>query len=105
LTGNPKGRRKTQILKPLFLKWVILVVGIFNFNWCSLADKHYSTRIKPLPLTNGHGRYITATPEWACFCWGMAVPYNRYKYVTVPLLKTVMPQFQKRNGHLNPEVV
>jgi hypothetical protein len=25
--------------------------------------KHSDTRIMPLPLTNGHGRYITATPE------------------------------------------
>jgi hypothetical protein len=25
--------------------------------------KHFDTRIKPLPLTNGHGRYMTVTPE------------------------------------------
>jgi hypothetical protein len=25
--------------------------------------KHSDTRIKPLPLTNGHGRYTTVTPE------------------------------------------
>ena len=28
-----------------------------------IPGKHSDTRIKPLPLTNGHGRYITATPE------------------------------------------
>jgi hypothetical protein len=28
-----------------------------------IPGKHSDTRIKPLPLTNGHGRYMTATPE------------------------------------------
>jgi hypothetical protein len=28
-----------------------------------IPGKRSSTRIKPLPLANGHGRYITATPE------------------------------------------
>ena len=27
--------------------------------------KHSHTRIKPLALANGHGRYITVTPERA----------------------------------------
>jgi hypothetical protein len=27
--------------------------------------KHSYTRIKPLPLANSHGRYITVTPERA----------------------------------------
>jgi hypothetical protein len=27
------------------------------------SGKHSYTRIKPLPLTNGHARYITVTPE------------------------------------------
>ena len=27
-----------------------------------IPGKHSDTRIKPLPLTNNHGRYITATP-------------------------------------------
>jgi hypothetical protein len=27
-----------------------------------IPGKHSHTRIKPLPLTNGHGRYITVTP-------------------------------------------
>jgi hypothetical protein len=30
-----------------------------------IHGKHSDTRIKPLPLTNGHGRYITVTPERA----------------------------------------
>jgi hypothetical protein len=30
-----------------------------------IPGKHSDTRIKPLPLTNGHGRYITVTPEQA----------------------------------------
>jgi hypothetical protein len=28
-----------------------------------IPGKNVDTRIKPLPLTNGHGRYITVTPE------------------------------------------
>jgi hypothetical protein len=28
-----------------------------------IPGKHSDTRIKPLPLTNGHGRYITVTTE------------------------------------------
>jgi hypothetical protein len=30
-----------------------------------IPGKHPDTRIKPLALTNGHGRYITVTPERA----------------------------------------
>jgi hypothetical protein len=73
------------------------------------------TRIKLLPFANGHGRYITVTPERTLFRWGMVVTYNRYKPVTVSLLgrlckgrfdyETALRWFQKRNGHLDPEVV
>jgi hypothetical protein len=28
-----------------------------------IPGKHSDTRIKPLPLTDGHGRYMTVTPE------------------------------------------
>jgi hypothetical protein len=28
-----------------------------------IPGKHSDTRIKPLALANGHGRYIAATPE------------------------------------------
>jgi hypothetical protein len=28
-----------------------------------IPGKHSDTRIKPLALTNGHGRYIAVTPE------------------------------------------
>jgi hypothetical protein len=30
-----------------------------------IPGKHFDTRIKPLPLTNGNGRYMTVTPERA----------------------------------------
>ena len=30
-----------------------------------IPGKHSDTRIKPLTLTNGHGRYMTVTPERA----------------------------------------
>jgi hypothetical protein len=78
------------------------------------------TRIKPLHLTNDHGCYITAvryTQTETFVRWGLAVTYNRirYQFVTVLLLKrlrdgrftseTTVRRFQKRNGHLDPEVV
>ena len=63
---------------------------------------------------------MTVTPERSertliCVRWGMAVTYNRYKFVTVPLPKglrdgrftseTTVRRFQNRNHHLDPEVV
>jgi hypothetical protein len=42
-----------------------------------IPGKHSDTRIKPLPLTNGHGRYITAAPGWTLVSvGGMAVTYQ-----------------------------
>jgi hypothetical protein len=62
-----------------------------------------------------------ALGDWTCICktyarWIMAVaPVNRHKCVTVLILKrfrngrftseTAARKFQKRNGHLDPEVV
>jgi hypothetical protein len=38
----------------------------WEWNWDnSRYNKHSNTRIKPLPLTNGHSRYLTVTPERA----------------------------------------
>jgi hypothetical protein len=43
-------------------------MGVTNFQlpgargWI-IPGKNPDTRIKPLPLTNGHGRYITVTSE------------------------------------------
>ena len=37
--------------------------------------KYSHTRIKPLPLASGHGRYITVTPERTCFRWIIPVAY------------------------------
>ena len=36
-----------------------------------VKDSH--TRIKPLTLASGQGRYIAVTSELILFCWGMAV--------------------------------
>jgi hypothetical protein len=49
--------------------------------------KHSYTRIKPLPLTNSHGRYITATPERTLFSvgeWPLPLPTA---FVTYSALK------------------
>jgi hypothetical protein len=45
-----------------------------------IPGKHPDTK-QTVPLTNGHGRYITTCPL------GMAVSYSRYKFVTAPLPK------------------
>jgi hypothetical protein len=54
-----------------------------------VKDSH--TRIKPLALNNGHGSYITAYkplhPNGHFSCWRTAVTYNRYKFITVSILK------------------
>ena len=64
--------------------------------------KHSEIRIKPLPLANGHDRYIIAAthPDGRLRPLGdgrMAVTYSRYKFVTVSL-----PE-QLRNGRFNSE--
>jgi hypothetical protein len=49
-----------------------------------IPGKNSDTRIKPLSLTNGHGRYIAVSPERTLFFrWGMAVTHNSYKFVIV----------------------
>jgi hypothetical protein len=50
-----------------------------------------ASRIKPLPalpvaFANGHGRYTTGTAKRTIFHWAIAVAYNRYKFMTAPLL-------------------
>jgi hypothetical protein len=48
------------------------------------------TRIKPLALASGHGRYIAVKPERTLLSvgeWGMAVTNNRYKFITASLPK------------------
>ena len=68
-----------------------------------------------------HNRYtlpVPGTPERTLVSvvrWGMAVTHNRYKFVTASLPKrlrngcftyeTAVRRFQKRNRHLDPEVV
>ena len=61
------------------------------------------TRIKPLALASGHGRYgtwpLSYTRTGSFVRWRMAVTYNRYKFVTVSLLKRL------RNGRFTSETV
>ena len=80
-------------------------MGVTNFQlpgargWI-IPGKNPDTRIKPLPLTNGHGRYITVTRYTrtdSCVRWGMAVIYSRYKFIAVPLPKRL------RNGRFTSE--
>jgi hypothetical protein len=44
-----------------------------------IPGKHSDTRIKPLPLTNGHGRYMTVAPERTLVSVGKC-PLNMYIY-------------------------
>jgi hypothetical protein len=56
-----------------------------------IPGKNSDTRIKPLPLTNKHGRYIAATTERILSAsleeWPLNIKCNRYKFVTVSLPK------------------
>jgi hypothetical protein len=53
-----------------------------------IPGKHSDTRIKPLTLTNGHGRYITVTPERTLkSVGGMSVKYVAVKFLAAPLPK------------------
>ena len=56
----------------------------------------------PLALTNGHGRYTTATPERKLVStgireWPLRVAYNRYKFMAVSFPKRL------RNGRFASE--
>ena len=64
--------------------------------------KHSDTRIKPLTLANGHGRYMTVTPERTLasvgpYLWGMSVKYIDFKFLSVSLPK------RPCNGRFNSE--
>ena len=81
-----------------------------------MPGKHSGTdtRIKPLPLANGHGRYITATPERALVSVGECPLHLAVTFLNVSLPKppckgrftseTAARRFQKRNRHMDPEV-
>jgi hypothetical protein len=82
-----------------------------------IPGKHSDTKINPLTLTNGHGRYMAVTPEWTLFSvgeWPLHLTVINL-FVTVSLLKrfrngrftseTAMRRFQKRNDHLDPETL
>jgi hypothetical protein len=63
-----------------------------------VKDSH--TRIKALALTNGHGRYITVTPERTLVSvgeWPLHICYSRYRFLTVSLPKRF------RNGRFGSE--
>ena len=53
----------------------------------TMPGKHSDTRIKPLPLDNGHGRYITVTPERALVSVGKWPLNLALKFLTVSLPK------------------
>jgi hypothetical protein len=67
----------------------------------------FGQRQRPL-----HNRF-TRTDNF--FRWGMAVKYNRYKFITISIpirlcndrfiSETAVRRFQKLNRHLEPEVV
>ena len=55
-----------------------------------IPGKHSDTRIKPLTLTNDHGRYITVTPERALASVGEC-PLN-ILYIAVKFLAVSIPK-------------
>jgi hypothetical protein len=53
-----------------------------------IPGKDSDTRIKPLALTNGHGRCMVVTPERTlASVGGMSVKYIAVKFLSVSLLK------------------
>jgi hypothetical protein len=87
------------------LQWLRLVLTPF----CQ-QNKAVAFGQRPQPLRNCY------TQTDAFVRWGMAVTYNRHKFVTAALLKrllrnggytseTAVRRFQKRNGYLDPEVL
>jgi hypothetical protein len=79
-----------------------------------IPGKHSDTRIRPLALTNGHGRYMLHyryTRTETCVRWRMPVKYIAVKVFAVSLLKppcngrftseTAVRWFQNWNRHLN----
>jgi hypothetical protein len=66
--------------------------GPWEWNWDNTTGSYTvkiptpESRIKPLALASGHGRYILHcryTRTGGCVRCGMAVTYNHYKFVTV----------------------
>ena len=83
-----------------------------------IPGKDSDTRIKPLALTNDHGRYMTVTPERTLASvgeWPLHIAYSRYKFLAASLPKrfrngrftseTAVRWFQKLNRHLDPEAL
>jgi hypothetical protein len=60
-----------------------------------IPGKHSDTRIKPLTLTNGHGRYMTVTPERTLTYvrWGMPVKYIAVKFGGFRSETAIDPEF------------
>jgi hypothetical protein len=65
-----------------------------------IPGKDSDTRIKPLALTNGHGRYMTVTPERTLVSVGKC-PLNKYiavKFLSVSLLKPPFGGFRSETA-------
>jgi hypothetical protein len=59
-----------------------------------IPGKNSDTRIKPLPLTNGHGRYMTVTPERTLMSVGKC-PLNIWPLIfSVSILKPPFGAFR-----------
>jgi hypothetical protein len=64
-----------------------------------IPGKHPGTRIKPLALINGHGRYMTVTPETdTCVRWGMPGEYTAVNFLSVSLLKPPFSGFRSETA-------
>jgi hypothetical protein len=93
--------------------------GSEEANWDNTVPvKDSNTRIKPLALASGHGRYITVTTERTLVSvgeWPLHIAYSRYNFLAASLPKrfrngrftseTAVRRFQKLNRHLDPEAL
>jgi hypothetical protein len=98
----PRGSNSNEgdwYISPFLSSWTTggTVAGSEEAKILPAKDSH--TRIKPLALASGHGRYITASPERTLTFvrWGMAVTCSRNKFVAVSLPKWL------RNGRFTSE--
>ena len=75
-----------------------------------IPDKDSDTGIKPLALTNGHGRYMAVTPErtlasvWGCplNIWPLNIGPFHFRNGLVTVVSLLKPPSGSRIGFKNP---
>jgi hypothetical protein len=97
-----------QVSTPVYPYTYLTITTLEEAGILIIPGKHSNTRIKPLPLANGHGRYTAAinraTTERILDSvgeWPLHVTYKRLKFITTSLLKRLV--YVLRDGHFASE--